>query len=176
MAKFCGGINLDPKFFKIIDGVICTNGGPEEDFDVNTISTCGQLWDGRIFALRDGVITFANSYYQHPPVPIKGNCGIGLDGLYFKLFNGCVTGVSRDLCGLLTVNVTPADATIKVIDVNGDEWSPIAGTNNIFVLTKAGTYKVVVSKTGYITKTETVRIDNVDHIEQTIEVTLEAAG
>lgn len=54
-------------------------------------------------------------------------------------------------------------------------WEPIAGTTNIFVVTKVGTYEVVVSKTEYITKTKTVRLD-ADHIEQTIEVTLEAAG
>ena len=171
MAKFCGGIKLDPKSFEIIDGVICGKG---MGFDgTNTISACGQLWDGRFFALRNGVITFAETMFQHPPVPIKGNCGIGLDGRCFKLSNGVVTVLVEGY--LLDVNVTPSDATIKVIDVNGDEWYPIAGTNNIFVITKVGTYEVVVSKTGYITKTKTVRLD-VDHIEQTIEVTLEAAG
>lgn len=177
MAKFCGGIKLDPKRFKIIDGVISTKKAPEEDFDVtNTISTCGQLWDGRLFALRNGVITVVEPLYQHPPVPIKGSCGIGLDGCYFKLSNGVVTTPGEGgWYGLLTVNVSPSDATIKVIDVNGDEWYPIAGTTNIFVITKVGTYEVVVSKTGYITKTKAVRLD-IDHIEQTVEVTLEAAG
>ena len=171
MAKFCGGIKLDPNFFEIIDGVICAKGDGVDP--TNTMSACGQLWDGRLFALRNGVITLVNSLYQHPPVPIKGSCGIGLDGLYFKLFNGVVTQAKAGF--LLTVNVTPADATIKVIDVNGDEWPPIAGTNNTFILTKVGTYRVEVSKTGYITKDEYVRLD-ADHIEQTIEVTLEAAG
>ena len=174
MAKFCGGIKLDPRIFEIIDGVICASGAPEEGFDVtNTISTCGQLWDGRFFALRDGVITLADSHYQRPPVPSKGSCGISLAGLYFKLSNGVVTLIGES--ALLDVNVTPADATIKVIDVNGDECSPIAGTTNIFILTDGGTYRVEVSKTGYITKTKTVRLD-MDHMEQTIEVTLEAAG
>lgn len=174
MAKFCGGIKLDPRIFEIVDGVISTNGASEIGVDLtNTISACGQLWDGRMFALRDGVITPVHSFYQHPPVPIKGNCGIGLDGLYFKLSNGVVTPIGE--AGLLEVNVTPSDATIKVIDVNGDKWPPIAGTTNIFVITKVGTYEVVVSKAGYITKTKTVRLDK-DHLEQTIEVTLEAAG
>ena len=174
MAKFCGGIKLDPESLKIIDGVICPKWTPEEGFDpTNTISACGQLWDGNMFTLYDGVITEASLYYEHPPVPIKGNCGIGLDGLFFQLSNGVVTLLGEHK--LLDVNVTPSDATIKVIDVNGDKCDPIAGTTNIFTIFKAGTYKVVVSKTGYITKTEMVRID-VDHIEQTIEVTLEAAG
>ena len=177
MAKFCGGFKLDPEFLEIIDGVICAKGAPDEGFDVtNTISACGQLWDGRFFALRNGVITLVYSVYQHPPVLIKGNCGIGLDGLYFKLSNGVVTIAGEgSWYGLLDVNVTPADATIKVIDVNGDEWPPIAGTNNTFILTKVGTYRVEVSKTGYITKTKAVRLDR-DHFDQTIEVTLEAAG
>ena len=171
MAKFCGGIKLDPKFFEIIDGVICAKGHGVDP--TNTISACGQLWDGRFFALRDGVITFANLFFQHPPVPIKGNCGIGLDGCYFKLSNGVVTIIGES--ALLDVNVTPSDATIKVIDVNGDKRSPIAGTTNIFILTEGSTYEVVVSKTGYITKNEYVRLD-AEHLEQTIEVTLEAAG
>ena len=76
---------------------------------------------------------------------------------------------------MLDVNVTPSDATIKVIDVNGDKYSPIAGTNNIFILSEGGTYRVEVSKIGYITKDEYVRVDS-SSIEQTIEVTLEAAG
>ena len=174
MAKFCGGIKLDPKFFEIIDGVICVKDVSEEGFDVtNTISACGQLWDGNLFTFRDGVITLASIYYEHPPVPIKGSCGIGLDSLYFKLFNGVVS--RADPGYLLTVNVSPADATIKVIDANGDEWPPIAGATNIFILTKVGTYEVVVSKTGYITKTKTARVDE-NHFEQTIDVTLEAAG
>ena len=171
MAKFCGGIKLDPNFFEIIDGVICAKG--ESADPSNTISACGQLWDGRLFALRNGVITVVPSLYQHPPVPIKGSCGIGLDGLYFKLFNGVVTQANVGF--LLDVTVTPADATIKVIDVNGDKYSPIAGTNNIFILSEGGTYRVEVSKTGYITKDEYVRVDS-SSIEQTIEVTLEAAG
>ena len=170
MAKFCGGIKLDPQIFEIIDGVISFKGAPDV---TNTITACGQLWDGRIFGLRNGVITFAHSMFQHPPVPIKGNCGIGLDGLFFKLSDGVVTRAEPGF--LLDVNVAPADATIKVIDVNGDKWPPIAGTTNIFVVTGVGTYEVVVSKTGYITKTKAVRLDE-NHLEQTIEVTLEAAG
>lgn len=172
MAKFCGGIKLDPERFEIIDGVICAKGGGVDP--TNTISACGQLWDGRLFALRNGVITLlVESVYQHPPVPIKGNCGIGLDGLYFKLSNGVVALAVGGF--LLDVNVTPSDATIKVIDVDGNKWDPIAGTTNIFKLPKVGTYRVEVSKTGYITKDEYVRLDE-GHFEQTIEVTLEAAG
>ena len=171
MAKFCGGLKLDPEIFEIIDGVICIKGQGVDPS--NTISACGQLWDGRLFTLRDGVITFANLFFQHPPVPIKGNCGIGLDGIYFELSNGVVTTAEEG--ALLTVNASPVDATIKVIDVNGDKRSPIAGTTNIFILTEGSTYKVVVSKTGYITKTKTVSV-NAEHEEQTIEVTLEAAG
>ena len=175
MAKFCGGIKLDPESFEIIDGVICAKGASaEEGFDpTNTISACGQLWDGNIFALRNGVITFAYSLFEHPPVPIKGNCGIGLDGLYFKLSNGVVAKAGVGF--LLDVNVAPSDATIKVIDINGDKLEPTAGTTNIFVVPQEGIYEVEVSKTGYITKTKTVRID-ADHFEQTIEVTLEATG
>lgn len=171
MAKFCGGIKLDPKIFKIVDGVISLQSATSLDV-TKAVSTCGQLWDGNIFTVRNGVITVLHRPFKTPPIPIKGSCGIGLDGCCFKLSKGVVTVIEG---GLLTVNVSPVDATIKVIDVDGDKWEPIAGTTNKFMLTRPGTYQVEVSKTGYITKDESVTVGP-NSMEPTIEVTLEAAG
>ena len=74
---------------------------------------------------------------------------------------------------VLTVNATPADATIKVIDVDSAEVAPITGTTNTFLLSGLeDSYTLTVSKTGYTTKTQTV----VNNGDQTVEVELVAKG
>lgn len=170
MAKFCGGIKLDDTF-KIIKGIICDANATTVDA-TKAISTCGQRWDGALFTVSDKVITLHNSEGDEvgTPVPVKGNCGVGLDGRFFKLSKGIV---SLQDGFVLTVNVTSADATIKVTDADSAEVTPVTGTTNTFLLSGLGdSYTVEVSKTGFITKTQTV----VNNGDQTVEVTLEAAG
>ena len=170
MAKFCGGIKLD-NTFKVIKGIICDVNATSVDA-TKAVSTCGQRWDGALFAVSDKVITLHNSEGDAvgTPVPIKGNCGVGLDGRFFKLSKGVV---SLQDGFVLTVNATPADATIKVTDVDSAEVAPITGTTNTFLLSGLGdSYTVEVSKTGFTTKTQTV----VNNGDQTVEITLEAAG
>lgn len=170
MAKFCGGIKLD-NTFKVIKGIICDANATSVDA-TKAVSTCGQRWDGALFAVSDKVITLHNSEGDAvgTPVPIKGNCGVGLDGRFFKLSKGVV---SLQDGFVLTVNATPADATIKVTDVDSAEVAPITGTTNTFLLSGLGdSYTVEVSKTGFTTKTQTV----VNNGDQTVEITLEAAG
>lgn len=170
MAKFCGGIKLD-KTFKVIKGIICDANATTVDA-TKAVSTCGQRWDGALFTVSNKVITLHNSEGEEvgTPVPIKGNCGVGLDGRFFKLNKGVV---SLQDGFLLTINATPADATIKVTDVDSAEIAPITGTTNTFLLSGLGdSYTLTVSKTGYTTKTQTV----VNNSDQTVEITLEAAG
>ena len=170
MAKFCGGIKLD-KTFKVIKGIICDANATSVD-TTKAVSTCGQRWDSALFTVSNKVITLHNSEGDAvgTPVPIKGNCGVGLDGRFFKLSKGVV---SLQDGFVLTVNTTPADATIKVTDVDSAEVAPITGTTNTFLLSGLGdSYTVAVSKTGYTTKTQTV----VNNGDQTVEVTLEVAG
>lgn len=170
MAKFCGGIKLD-NTFKVIKGIICDANATTVDA-TKAVSTCGQRWDGALFTVSDKVITLHNSEGDAvgTPVPIKGNCGVGLDGRFFKLSKGVV---SLQDGFVLTVNATPADATIKVTDVDSAEVAPITGTTNTFLLSGLGdSYTLTVSKTGFTTKTQTV----VNNGDQTVEITLEAAG
>lgn len=170
MAKFCGGIKLD-KTFKVIKGIICDANATTVDA-TKAVSTCGQRWDGALFTVSNKVITLHNSEGEEvgTPVPIKGNCGVGLDGRFFKLNKGVV---SLQDGFLLTINATPADATIKVTDVDSAEIAPITGTTNTFLLSGLGdSYTLTVSKTGYTTKTQTV----VNNSDQTVEITLEAAA
>lgn len=170
MAKFCGGIKLD-KTFKVIKGIICDTNATTVDA-TKAVSTCGQRWDGALFTVSNKVITLHNSEGEEvgTPVPIKGNCGVGLDGRFFKINKGVV---SLQDGFVLTVNVTPADATIKVTDVDSAEVTPITGTTNTFLLSGLGdSYTLTVSKTGFTTKTQAI----VNNGDQTVEVTLEAAG
>jgi len=166
-ARYCGGIKIDSTM-KIIDGIICDAEASAVDAS-KAVSVCGQLWDGALFAVSDKVITLHNSEGDEvgTPVKIKGNCGIGLDGRFFKLAKGVV---SLQDGFILTVNVTPVGAAIKVIDVSSEEISPIAGTVNTFLLSGLGdTYTVEVSKEGYATKTQTVTNNG----DQTITIELE---
>lgn len=170
MSKFCGGIKLDDTF-KIIKGIICVANATTVDA-TKAVSTCGQRWDGALFTVSNKVVTLHNSEGDEvgTPTPIKGNCGVGLDGRFFKLSNGIV---SLQDGFVLTINTTPADATIKVTDVDSAEIAPITGTTNTFLLSGLGdSYTLTVSKTGYTTKTQTV----VNNGDQTVEITLEAAA
>lgn len=169
MAKFCGGIKLD-NTFKVIKGIICDANATTVDA-TKAVSTCGQRWDGALFTVSDKVITLHNSEGEEvgTPVSIKGNCGVGLDGRFFKVSKGVV---SLQDGFVLTVNATPSDATIKVTDVDSAEVAPITGTTNTFLLSGLGdSYTLTVSKTGYATKTQAV----VNNGDQTVEVKLEAA-
>lgn len=175
MAKFCGGINLNLETLKIINGVICDIAATTVNVN-KAITTCGQLWDGDLFTVvkvgDSKVVTLHNSEGNGvgEAVIAKGNCGVGLDGRFFKLNKGVV---SLQDGFVLTVNATPSDATIKVTDVDSAEVAPITGTTNAFLLSGLGdSYTLTVSKTGFTTKTQTV----VNNGDQTVEVTLEAAG
>ena len=170
MAKYCGGIKID-ETMKIINGVICDANASAVDVS-KAVSVCGQLWDGNLFTVADKVITLHGSEGEDvgAPTKIKGNCGIGLDGRFFKLDKGVV---SLQDGFVLTVDVTPTDAAIKVTDTDSAVIAPITGTTNTFLLSGLGdTYTVEVSKTGYTTKTQTITNNG----DQTITITLEAAG
>lgn len=182
MAKFCGGIKLNNESFKVIKGIICSTRNTEDTIDVNnTVSTCGQLWDRGVFTVSNKVITMidekGNPIGGVPIFPIKTNCGINLDG---RLFEITKDGVSeKQDAYFLFVVPTPSDATVKLTDANGAEltFSIVDNITNsfdtyAFLLGKIGTeYTLTVSKTGYVTHTETItqKAEN-----QILRITLEA--
>ena len=175
MAKYCGGIKLSSESLKIIKGIICDVNASTVDVS-KAVSTCGQLWDGNLFTVAkvggSKIITLHNSEGEEigEPVFAKGNCGVGLDGRFFKVNKGVV---SLQDGFVLTVNATPSDATIKVTDVDSIEVAPITGTTNTFLLSGLGdSYTLTVSKTGFTTKTQAV----VNNGDQTVEVELVAEG
>lgn len=175
MSNFCGGISIDNTTLKLIDGIICDSEATTADRS-KAVSTCGQLWDGALFTTASvggvKVITLHNSEGEDVGTPIvgKGNCGVGLDGRFFTIKNG-VVGLQDGF--VLTVNVTPEDAAIKVTDVDGEEVGHVAGSTNQFLLSGIGdSYTVEAIKTGYETKTQTITNDG----DQTIEIVLVARG
>ena len=89
MPNFCGGLKLNSANFKVVNGVICSLAMQNVDL-ANTISVCGQLWNGSSFkAIHVNgrpVITVANAT-EIPETVIRSNCGIGLDGRYFQILD-----------------------------------------------------------------------------------------
>ena len=172
MAKYCGGIAIDKTTMKIVNGVICDIGAMSVDVG-KAVSTCGQLWDGALFTkhtMPNGskLITLHNSEGDEvgEPVLVHGNCGVGLDGRFFHIIDGVV---SLQDGFVLTVNVTPADATIAVADAEGANVAPVSGKTNVFLLGGIGDqYTVTVSKDGYTTQTQTVS----NNSDQTITIEL----
>ena len=170
MARYCGGIKHDATL-KIIDGVLCDAGATSVDVS-RAVTTCGQLWDGSLFTkvVQNGkqIITLHDSEGEAvgEVVPVNGNCGVGLDGRFFKVADGVVS-----LQGgfVLTVNVTPADATLAVADAEGANVAPVSGKTNVFLLGGIGDqYTVTVSKDGYTTQTQNVS----NNSDQTITIEL----
>ena len=101
MANYCGGIRLNSDTLKVLKGVICGAGAASVDV-ANAVSTCGQLWDGASFKTVkvDGVsvITLLNSDGNDDVTPtlVKGNCGVGLDGRFFKITDGVVSLLTEE--------------------------------------------------------------------------------
>lgn len=170
MARYCGGIKHDATL-KVINGVLCDAGATSVDVS-KAVTTCGQLWDGSLFTkvVQNGkqIITLHDSEGEAvgEVVPVNGNCGVGLDGRFFKVADGVV---SLQDGFVLTVNVTPADATIAVADAEGTNVAPVSGKTNVFLLGGIGDqYTVTVSKDGYTTQTQIVS----NNSDQTITIEL----
>lgn len=176
MANFCGGIKLDKNSLKIINGVICDANATTVDRS-KAVSTCGQLWDGALFTVAKvggaGYITLHGSEGEEVGTPViyHGNCGVGLDGRFFKVIKGAVTLQEGFL---LTVDVTPKDALITVTDVDGIEVDPVSDNAKQFILKGIDdTYTVTATKTGYTTQAKQVKNTG----DQTLKIVMkEAAG
>ena len=159
MANFCGGIKLGASL-KLINGVICDAAATSVDKS-KVVSTCGQLWDGALFAVAAvggaKLITLHNSEGEEVGTPVvgRGNCGVGLDGRFFKVVKGTVELQDGFV---LTVDVTPKDAIITVTDADGEEVDPVSDNAKQFLLSGIGdTYTVTATKTGYTTEAKQVK-------------------
>ena len=175
MPNFCGGIRLDGVTLKVINGVICEATADSVNMD-DAVSTCGQLWDGALFTVVKvggaSYITLHGSEGEEIGAPImgRGNCGVGLDGRFFKIVNGAVT-LQKGF--LLTVDVTPNDAIITVTDTDGKTVDPVSGNAKQFLLKGIGnTYTVTATKTGYTTEAKQVKNTG----DQTFTIVMKASA
>lgn len=171
MAKFCGGIALG-EGLKVINGIICDSAATTVDKS-KAVTGCGQLWDGALFTKVSvggvPVITLHNSEGEEAGAPIKahGNCGVGLDGRFFKIVDG---KVNLQDGFLLTVVAIPDTATITVMDADSGEVEPVEENASVFLLSGIGDkYSVTVQKDGYTRKSKTITNDS----DQTITIELE---
>ena len=174
MDNFFLGIRIDKNTLKIIDGVICDANAASVDKS-KAVSTCGQLWDGALFTVVKiggaNYITLHGSEGEEIGAPImgRGNCGVGLDGRFFKIVNGAVTLQEGFL---LTVDVTPNDAIITVTGSDGETVDPVSGNTNQFLLKGIGdTYTVTATKAGYTTEAKQVKNTG----DQTFTIVMQAA-
>ena len=174
MANFCGGIKLGASL-KLINGVICDAAATSVDKS-KVVSTCGQLWDGALFAVAAvggaKLITLHNSEGEEVGTPVvsRGNCGVGLDGRFFKVVKGTVELQDGFV---LTVDVTPKDAIITVTDADGEEVDPVSDNAKQFLLSGIGdTYTVTATKTGYTTEAKQVKNTG----DQTFKIVMKAVA
>ena len=174
MPNFCGGIRLDGVTLKVINGVICDATADSVNVE-DAVSTCGQLWDGALFTVVKvggaSYITLHGSEGEEIGAPImgRGNCGVGLDGRFFKVVKGAVT-LQKGF--LLTIDVTPNDAIITVTDAGGETVDPVSGNAKQFLLKGIGdTYTVTATKTGYTTEAKQVKNTG----DQTFTIVMKAA-
>ena len=170
MAKYCGGIALG-EGLKLLNGVICDTNAKTVDVS-KAVSTCGQLWDGNLFAttIVNGhkVITLhtVDGEDVGEPIVVKGNCGVGLDGRFFKLVKG---KVNLQDGFVLTVVTDPVTASVKVVDSDNVEIQPIEENGKTFLLSGIGdSYGVNVEKDGYTGKHITI----VNNKDQTVNIEL----
>ena len=170
MAKYCGGIALG-EGLKLLNGVICDTDAKTVDVS-KAVSTCGQLWDGNLFAttIVNGrkVVTLhtVDGEDVGEPIVVKGNCGVGLDGRFFKLVKG---KVNLQDGFVLTVVTDPVTASVKVVDSDNVEIQPIEENGKTFLLSGIGdSYGVNVEKDGYTGKHITI----VNNKDQTVNIEL----
>lgn len=165
MAKYCGGIALG-EGLKLLNGVICDTNAQTVDVS-KAVSHCGQLWDGALFKaiIVNGykIITLHSVDGEEvgEPIVVKGNCGVGLDGRFFKLTN---RKVNLQDGFVLTVVTDPETASVKVVDADNVEIQPIVENGKTFLLSGLGdSYGVNVEKEGYTGKHLTI-VNNKDQV------------
>ncbi len=167
MAKFCGGFKFDSSL-KLIDGILCLAETQAVD-KTKAVTGCGQMWDGESFKVVkiDGYrpcITLAKN--GHDVKLVAGNCGVGLDADFFGANGNKEMVVANGY--VLTVNTTPANATVVVMGADGGQVQP--REDGTYVLPDLdGNYSITVSKAGYTGKSQTI----VNNKSQTITVSLD---
>lgn len=172
MAKFCGGIKLNPDTFELRNGIITLTDAHSDDPLAETTTPCGQLWDSIFFETvkHNGkwLLTSAGVDTDIPLANIvRSSCGIDCDGRFFsKDEKGVLDFTDRHLLEVL-VNPPEAEYTITVkLASGGEPVEPFAELDNVYPLDNIDEeYTVTVVATGYDEFTQNVTADT-DHIVQ----------
>ena len=179
MAKFCGGIKLNPDTFEVRNGVITlVDAHPDDPIEeVNT--PCSQLYDSIIFErVKHNGVWIMTSAGVDTDIPlaniVTASCGAKFDGRFFSNDeNGGLDFTDRHL---LEVLVSPADVdyTITVgLTSGGDPVKPFVGLENVYPLDSIDEeYTVTVTAEGYEEFTQQVTADS----DQIVQATLTPTG
>lgn len=176
MAKFCGGIKLNPDTFEIRNGVITlVDSHPDDPIEeVNT--SCSQLYDSIIFerVKYNGVwiMTSAGVDIDIPLANIvTASCGAKFDGRFFtKDENGVLDFTERHL---LEVLVNPPEAeyiiTVALTTEPDTPIEPFEEGGNVYPLDEIdGEYTVTVTADGYEEFTQSVTADSDTIVQATL--------
>lgn len=159
-------------------GTHCTNGGTGTTSGSLIGSQSGSIVDcngmeivapycKEVFGVNQGGIITAFGLINYRNVHQIDFCNLQNTS---QLYNyGIVWASNKYPSHVITVNATPADATITLKKSN-NTFVPDEGTNNVFTMVD-DTYTLSVSATGYVTHTESITLSGAD---QTVNVTLEA--
>lgn len=179
MAKFCGGIKLNPDTFEIRDGIITLVDAHSDDPLTETTTPCGQPYDSLIFETvkynGKWLITSAGVDTDIPLANIvRSSCGIDFDGRFFNVDDkGVLDFTDRHLLEVL-VNPPEAEYTITVeLASGGEPVEPFTGLENVYPLDSVDEeYTITVTATGYKEFTQQVTADS----DQIVQATLTPTG
>lgn len=149
----CGGLYFDDASFKKIGNIVT---GASISSVTNSFDFCGQLYDSAVFEDRnskDGLTRILSSINNPdavgvlPSSTVSFPCGgVKADARFFQMMDGVVYFREGFI---LTVNVTPVDATIAVT-VNGTTVNPMNPEGNQYLMEELDAeYVVICSKDGY---------------------------
>lgn len=157
----CGGLLINTDSFKMINGIITDANATTVTNSFNATFCGGQYFDSSYFAQVNKVITTTGT--TSVSTSSQANCSLLYDSSKFQLDSD---GAIEYKSAVLTMNVTPTDATVVITDSN-DNVIQASGDNTYPVQVTKG-YTYVVSKAGYVTETDSVVIN--DDLEVTISL------
>ena len=157
----CGGLLINTDSFKMINGIITDANATTVTNSFNATFCGGQYFDSSYFAQVNKVITTTGT--TSVSTSSQANCSLLYDSSKFQLDSD---GAIEYKSAVLTMNVTPTDATVVITDSNNNVIQ--ASGDNTYPVQVTKEYTYTVSKTGYTTQTATVTISDALAVEITL--------
>lgn len=184
MAVQCGGLLIDTDTLTTVNGVICESGTTSVS---SVVTACGgQQFDSADFKIvRKGVVpvvTFAKNGGEviGNVIPVKANCGLAVDSRFFEIDNDGSLVLNSGY--ILKISTVPSNATVAVVDSDGETVPVIEGTDNEYFV--SGVITVYVTAEGYnpyeesytLTKNSSITVTLHQYAKLTVNVTEPAEG